>query len=349
MAEAGVWRKAAGRNDGRKKRMTERPQPDVGRNRECDTARWKMEKVQAVVVTYNRKELLCECLDAILAQTYPVEKVIVIDNCSTDGTKDCLREKGYLDDPAVVYKRLKENTGGAGGFHAGMKVARDSHPDWVWIMDDDTIPTPDCLKELILARQEIDGRVSFLASSVRGMNGEAMNVPKIRRDQFMKYTDWYGYLDKGMVQIVKATFVSLLINIEAIDACGLPWKDFFIWGDDSEYTQRIIRDYGPAYMVGKSLTIHKRASSDELSIVKETNENRIPLYYYYYRNNLIGFWEYEGWLYRFLCVGKLGYDSAGVILKGKHKAQKLKVMGKALADFTLGKYGRKKFRDRAKE
>ena len=32
----------------------------------------------------------------------------------------------------------------------------------------------------------------------------------------------------------------------------------FYLGDDSEYTQRIIRDYGPAYMVGKSLAIHKR-------------------------------------------------------------------------------------------
>lgn len=305
-------------------------------------------KVYAVVVTYNRKKLLCECLDAILEQSFPVTGIILIDNCSTDNTEAHLRENRYFENEKINFIRLPENTGGAGGFHAGMKAALDYQPDWVWIMDDDTVPTKTCLEELIRARNEIEGSVSFLASSVRGMNGEAMNVPKIRRDQFMKYTDWYKYLDKGIVQIVKATFVSLLIDINAVKKCGLPWKEFFIWGDDSEYTQRIIRDYGPAYMVGKSLSIHKRVGSDELSIVNETNENRIPMYFYYYRNNLIGFWEYETRLYRFLCMGKLFYDSVRVLAKGKYKGKKLKVICKAFFNFVFGRYGKESFRNRSK-
>lgn len=217
----------------------------------------------------------------------------------------------------------------------------------VWIMDDDTIPTENCLEELLNAKSEIKEKISFLASSVRGINGEAMNVPKISRDQFSAYTDWYQYLDKGIVQIVKATFVSLLINAEAVKQCGLPWKEFFIWGDDSEYTQRIIRDYGPAYMVGKSLAIHKRFSAEALSLVKEENINRIPMYFYYYRNNLIGFWEYESALYRFLCLGKLGVDFLMVIFKGKYKLKKMGVILKAFFAFVFGTYDRKAFRDRA--
>ncbi|MCD7883710.1 MAG: glycosyltransferase family 2 protein [Lachnospiraceae bacterium] len=306
-----------------------------------------MIRVQAVVVTYNRKELLTECIDAILAQTVPVEKLILIDNNSTDGTEDYLRKKKYLDNSVIKYIRLPENIGGAGGFHEGMKVAREDEPDWVWIMDDDVLPTETCLEELLHAREVIDGKVSFLASAVRGSNDEAMNVPKINRKQFMSYTDWYRYLNEGIVQIVKATFVSLLINIEAIRQCGLPWSEFFIWGDDSEYTQRVIRDYGPAYMVGKSQAIHKRVGSDELSIVKEQNVKRIPMYFYYYRNNLIGFWEYEGALYRFLCMGKLGFDFLMVLIKGKYKFKKMGVILKAFFAFVFGTYDRKAFKNRA--
>lgn len=305
-----------------------------------------MEKIIAVVVTYNRKNLLVECMQAILAQTFSVDKLLIVDNHSTDGTEEYLVQEGYLTNDKVKLVSLQENIGGAGGFHEGMKIARDYKPDWVWIMDDDVIPTPTCLEELIRASHIVPPKTSFLASSVRGMHNEAMNVPKITKEQYMKYTDWYQYLDEGIVQIAKATFVSLLINIHAVEICGLPWKKFFIWGDDSEYTQRIIRDYGPAYMVGKSLAVHKRASADALSIVKEENKNRIDMYFYYYRNNLIGFWEYESMLYRFLCMGKLWYDFLMVLLKGRYKFRKAKVILSAFFAFVFGTYDRKAFKNR---
>ena len=307
-----------------------------------------MKKVEAVVVTYNRKEMLLQCLDAILKQTVIIDKIILIDNNSTDGTPEYLKEKGYLNNEKILFQRMDKNLGGAGGFYEGMKSARDMKPDWVWIMDDDVIPEPNCLEELLKAEEITKEEVSFYASAIRNMDGEAMNVPKLDRKQFTKYTDWYQYLDYGMVKIVKATFVSLLINGKAIEKCGLPWAPFFIWGDDSEYTQRIIRDYGPAYMVGTSKAIHLRGSAEELSLVKETNVNRIPMYFYLYRNNLIGFWEYENLLYRFLCMGKLGYDFMVILVKGKHKCKKLRVILKAFFNFVFGMYDRKSFTDRGK-
>lgn len=308
------------------------------------------QKIEAVIVTYNRKEMLAKCLDAVLGQSLVPDKVIVVDNHSTDGTKAYLQQAGYLDRAEVTLLELSENSGGAGGFYEGMKVARADGADWIWIMDDDVIPKEACLEALVTAGGnvcEAGEKVSFLASSVRGKNGEAMNVPKLNRKQFTKYTDWYRHLDEGMVEIVKATFVSLLINGQAVQKCGLPWKPFFIWGDDSEYTQRLIRDFGPAYMVGKSEAIHMRERSDELSLVAEKNKKRIPMYFYYYRNNLIGFWEYETALYRFLCLGKLGYDFVRVLLFGKYKFQKMGVILKAFFHFAFGLYDKKSFRNRA--
>ncbi len=303
--------------------------------------------VYAVVVTYNRKEMLLQCIDAIFGQTMPVAKLVILDNNSTDGTDKLLEEKNLIKDERVIYKKLDTNTGGAGGFHEGMKIAREGKPDWIWIMDDDVMPNPDCLEELFKADEITKEEVSFYASAIRNNDGKAMNVPKIDRRQFTKYTDWYEYLDEGMVKVVKATFVSLLINGKAVEKCGLPWAPFFIWGDDSEYTQRIIRDFGPAYMVGKSKALHLRSSEEELSLVKETNVKRIPLYFYLYRNNLIGFWEYEGALYRFLCMGKLGFDFWAVLFKGKYKFKKMGVILKAFFSFIFGTYDKKSFKNRA--
>lgn len=304
-------------------------------------------KVAAVVVTYNRKNMLASCINSILSQTRKPNKIIIIDNHSDDGTQEYLKDSNIYDNQLVEYHYLPNNIGGAGGFYEGMKHAKAQGADWVWIMDDDVIPDSNALEELLLADDIINEKVSFLASSVRGPGNEAMNVPKISRNQFSKYIDWYEYLDEGIVKIVKATFVSLLVNSEAIEKCGLPWKDFFIWGDDSEYTQRVIRDFGPAYMVGKSKVTHMRQTSDELSLVKETNLGRIPMYYYYYRNNLIGFWEYETFLYRFLCMGKLGFDFLMILLKGKYKLKKIAVIIKAFFAFVFGTYDRKKFKNRA--
>ena len=105
--------------------------------------------IVAVVVTYNRKELLMENINAILSQDLLVDNIVLIDNNSTDGTRELLMEKGILFNKRIIYKRLEHNLGGAGGFYEGIKESMKLKPDWVWIMDDDTIPTINCLSELI--------------------------------------------------------------------------------------------------------------------------------------------------------------------------------------------------------
>ena len=77
--------------------------------------------VAAVVVTFNRSRLLLECLASLLGQTQRLAKIIVIDNASSDGTQQALASHGYLAHPDIDYVRLPHNTGGAGGFHEGVK------------------------------------------------------------------------------------------------------------------------------------------------------------------------------------------------------------------------------------
>ncbi len=250
-------------------------------------------KVIALVVTYNRKVLLTECLEAILSQTFSVYRLIIIDNASTDGTPELLDEKGILNRKDVIYQRMDTNVGGAGGFNVGLELAQSMGGDWVWLMDDDTIPCSQCLEKLIDC-SNIISNTSFLASNIFGEHGEAMNVPRVNETPSENgFPDWCMNLDKKMVKIYIATFVSILINMDAIKKCGLPCRDFFIWGDDTEYTQRLAKYYGDAYLVGDSWACHKRKSAAGLDIKKEDDIDRIKNYFYLYRNSLINFRLYK--------------------------------------------------------
>lgn len=304
-------------------------------------------KIVAVVVTYNRKILLSECISALNNQTRKPEEIILIDNGSTDGTFDYIKEQGLLSN-SLCYHRNEKNLGGAGGFYIGMRLAYEKKADWIWIMDDDTIPEFDALENLEEALKILNTeQVSYLASSVFGANGEPMNVPDIdRSSKPRQYTDWYRHLGDGIVKINRATFVSLLINRNAIKTCGLPCKDYFIWGDDTEYTIRITRNFAPAYFVGKSKVIHKRDAAKPVFIADEENPNRVKMYYYLVRNSLINTEEHNGTLACFrLILGHL-HVCWTILLHKTMKKLKIVTILRALKDFCLRKYDVAAFKNR---
>lgn len=118
-------------------------------------------EVAVVLVTFNRLELLKKSINSVLSQTTPVKKIFIINNHSTDGTENYL--KGYQNDNRFKVINLKENLGGAGGFSAGLKAAYGDGPyDYYWIMDDDTLPEPDALKNLL----KVELPAGVLASNV---------------------------------------------------------------------------------------------------------------------------------------------------------------------------------------
>ena len=127
--------------------------------------------VSAVIVTYNRKVLLERCLSAVLGQTRAPDRVIVVDNASTDGTEAHLRNLGLLDIHTVVYVRLTENTGGAGGFFEGTKRAYEDGCSHCWLMDDDGVPDEDCLERLL---RVMDGeKIHYAAPNLIADDGKS--------------------------------------------------------------------------------------------------------------------------------------------------------------------------------
>lgn len=212
----------------------------------------------AVVVTFNRKTLLIEALRQLTQQSYPLSQIILINNASTDGTEDLLREQGWLDNSKIDYHLLEKNIGGAGGFHQGMALAAQRSADWLWIMDDDSIPNTDALEQLLLAQQRlIDKQLApvILASRVNWIDGtpHPMNFSTIRRDDWQQL---YTALAERCLPIRATSFVSMLLKKQCINESGLPLANYFIWNDDVEYSGRVLKNQ-QGYLVSDSVVIHK--------------------------------------------------------------------------------------------
>lgn len=208
-----------------------------------------------MVVTWNRVDLLRECLKMLDAQTRPPDAVVVVDNASTDGTSDVVRALF----PDVDLVALSHNTGGAGGFSVGLAQAVDVHgADLVWAMDDDTIPMDTTLAELIASFTAYGPGLGLVASRVVWTDGreQPRNIPRSPRT--VSRAERRAAHAVGARPVRTASFVSLLIDADAIREFGLPTADFFIWNDDFEFTARILRHRKGVY-APKALVVHKTA------------------------------------------------------------------------------------------
>ena len=112
----------------------------------------RADTVAVVVVTYNRADLLGRMLDGLAAQSRRPDAVYIVDNASTDHTREVLGRWHGGDLPLEVTHN-DDNLGGAGGFHLGLRRAYADGFDRIWLMDDDVVPAPDCLA-VLMARDE---------------------------------------------------------------------------------------------------------------------------------------------------------------------------------------------------
>ena len=229
----------------------------------------KNKRISAIVVTYNRKDLLRECIEALENSSVYVD-IIVIDNNSTDGTEKIARNALRKTD---FYYNTMSNIGGAGGFNYGIKKAYELNYDYFWLMDDDTIVQEDTLARLLEAENLLNEEFGFLSSVAYWIDGSLcnMNYHYIAKD----WNDRKEYSEYGIIKVERATFVSFFTNREVVKKIGLPRKEYFIWGDDTDYSLRI-SDVFPCYMVAKSRVVHKMKNNNAAgNIATESDKERI--------------------------------------------------------------------------
>lgn len=247
-------------------------------------------RVAAVVVTYNRLPLLQQCLRALAAQSAHLEAIWVIDNASTDGTQTAVQAM-HLEN--LVYRNTGKNLGGAGGFAYGVKKAAMAGYDALWLMDDDTIPEPEALQNLLECDRKLEGKYGWLSS--RALAPDGTDQP-MNRQRKTPYTDVEGYTE-NQVPAVMASFVSLFLRTDIVKKFGIPIADFFIWSDDWEYTRRISKEL-PCYVASESRVVHAMKNPGTVNIATDVPA-RWERYRYFYRNDVVLYRRegMRGWLW----------------------------------------------------
>lgn len=229
--------------------------------------------VIVVIVAYNRKDMLLELLKCLFL--FNLKNIIVIDNS----------EHSILDAttlyPNIIYYKTDKNIGGAGGYNIGIKKAKEIGCNFVWLLDDDSIPEVNSLEKLLDSYYELIehyASVSYVCSKVLWANSNdecLMNIPNYKKDG-----DELGCFN--VRKIISCSFVSVLIPLKFIERVGLPIKDYFIWFDDVEYTSRL-NLVGDGFQVLNSYVRHytKLNQGANFSFIKDDN---IVKYKYGIRN-----------------------------------------------------------------
>lgn len=328
-------------------------------------------RIAAVVVTYNRCAMLEGCLDALIRQDRPLDEILVIDNASTDGTNEMLKQKYARD---ITHVRMEVNLGGSAGFYEGLRLAYEKGYDWIWAMDDDVEPVADALKAFVDSPAFNDPAVGLLASLVldakpqnpvsnyedfNGILGASpfsggwMPVARGHYKRFNSIMDFQLVVNKDslespLIPIEAAGFLGVMARREAIQAVGLPLKDLFIFWDDTEFIYRVSRRF-KVFLVPSSKIVHWHgwdAPSPRKVFGYTKKGPGIPFaqawrLYYYIRNEIFVRQKYaKPWLSPIVPAIVLIKAIAAAILFYDHKLGRCKILFRAGIDGVRGRLGK---------
>ncbi len=283
-------------------------------------------EVCAVVVTYNRKGILKKCIDSILGQKNAECDLIIIDSASSDGTEEMIKSKYNLK--RIRYYKTDENYGCAGGFNIGIRLAVELEYKYIWLMDDDVLPCNDALCELLDADNKLQGMWGGLSSVAYWKDGKLCkaNIQKKGVFTFLKHTDYKN----SLVRVKMISWASMLIKADTVKKVGLPIKDYFIYGDDYEFSLRTGKD-NPLYVVTNSKVLHEMEDNRKANFVKATDD-RADRFKYLYRNDIHLYRQLgaKGLVYLFLkdvltvcyilvAEKKRKREKIGVVIRGVHE------------------------------
>lgn len=245
-----------------------------------------MNKVCIVIVTYNRYDMLNRCLHSLRVQTCPATSIIIIDNASTDGTKERVEREWCGSDSRIHYHRLDRNMGGAGGFKRGMELAFLEDCTWILVMDDDAAPEEDFIKKLLDSYARNPEVRCFTGSEYVGYTGirEYGGRRRIVNENTLE-EDVVGeeeYRNNIEFYIDSFTFVGVMFQKEIGMKTGLPDDSLFIYYDDTDYSFRI-REYTKILCVSDAVIHHR---TDDIDMTRD-ELNKDWRQFYLIRNSLL--------------------------------------------------------------
>ncbi len=183
-------------------------------------------KFGAFIITFERSEILQKTIDKLLSQTYPPEKILVVDNSITTTTKE------YFEDhksEQIEYYSMGYNSGPAGAAEFALRHLTNLGFDWIFWGDDDDPPKDNGIFETLLKLATHNDKVGIVGS----LGGKFIESRARTR----------GFYNKELNGIVDADFVAggkmMIVNSEVVKKNILPTKKLFFGFEELDFCLRI--------------------------------------------------------------------------------------------------------------
>ena len=295
----------------------------------------------AIVVTYNRKQSLIAVINSLLKQTLICD-ILIVDNASTDGTKDFLEGLGIIKRHRIHYINLDQNLGGSGGFSYGLKYAMEGNWNWFWLMDDDAIPEIDTLEKL--QNYAVDPGTVYGSAAINVVGDRRKLcwpaiVKKNGNKLFIQFADMLADIE----EVDMIPFLGLYIHRQMVERIGYPDSGFFICADDKEYCERIKKQNAKLMLVKSSIIKHPLAKVVIYNFgLFQAAYRSLPSWKIYYdvRNKILiakKYFRYRVWTQT---LPGIFLRTILVLFKEENRVPILALTMKAVLDGLLGRKGK---------
>jgi len=279
--------------------------------------------VASITTAFNAAHLLPRHITALLQQSRPLQEIVIVDNGSTDGTRELLSREF----PMVTVLDGGGNVGAAGGWAVGLAYAAlEKKHDWVWSFDDDSIPDAGALEALLTdgVSADADAAIGIVAPLPIHKETQTGYLPMLWRNGFLKpqiedvLKDDVWYAD-----LVIAS--GALVSRKVVETIGLPRADFFMDFFDFEYCLRARAHGYKIAVITKCQLSHKIGDAREIRLpgYKKMWPDYPPWREYYFTRNIVyaAWWLHPG--AKGFVIKHLLRHVCGVLFFSKHRTKSL--------------------------
>jgi GT2 family glycosyltransferase len=201
-----------------------------------------MHRVYIVILNWNGKDDTCQCLTSLEKLTYPSVEILLVDNGSTDGSQEFLRDRF----PAIRLIETKVNLGYAGGNNVGIEIALREGADFVFVLNNDTIVDPGIIEAFLAGFS--DERVGILGGKILRMEdpkrldhlGGHWNSKKIDFD-YVGYNALDGDEWSYSREFEYVCGAALMIQRDVFEKIGLFDPRYFLFWEEADFCFRARR------------------------------------------------------------------------------------------------------------
>jgi GT2 family glycosyltransferase len=297
-------------------------------------------RIASVTVNTNGGELPLRQYRVLRAQTRPIDEIILVDNGSTDGSRELLARQS----PGPTILALPENLGVGGGFSAGLRHALESGHDWIWLFDEDSQPEPDALEQLLRAYEALQP----------SHNIGILSCLPVHRETGAEYhgLQWKNRFSRVADRITRAgdyfadSVISsgCLVSAEAVRHMGYPRADYFMDFVDHEFNLRLRRGGYEIAVIRNSVLQHSIGRPRRVTIGPITwVRPQQPTWrlYYIVRNHTSTVWhDLSGFRSRAFLIGSLIKAAVAILMFDPDKSSRLKSIFLGFRDGVKNRLGR---------